>query len=92
VASVFTLGEIGGDYFYVIEFVDGETLEELIQRSGKLGPAVALEIATHVAAGLGATQKQHLVHRDTKPSNVMVSLEQGPFESVKIINLGFAKG
>src|SRR5258707_2041371 len=92
VASVFHLGEIGGDYFYVMEFVDGETLVKLIQRSGKVEPAVALEIATHVAAGLAAIQKQHLVHRDIKPSNIIVSLEQGRLESVKIIDLGLAKG
>jgi TolB-like protein len=89
---VFHLGETGGNYFYVMEFVDGETLEELVRRSGELEPNVALEIVAQVAAGLTAIHKQHLVHRDIKASNIMVSLEEGRLETVKIIDLGLAKG
>ncbi len=92
VASVFHLGKGGCNYFYVMEFVDGETLEKLIRRSGKLEAELALQIVAEVAAGLTAIQKQHLVHRDIKPSNIMVSLEEGKLESVKIIDLGLAKG
>ena len=91
VASVFHLGETGGNYFYAMEFVDGEALEKLIQRSGRIEPEMALEVVTQVALGLTAIQKQHLVHRDIKPSNIMVSLEEGRLESVKIIDLGLAK-
>jgi TolB-like protein len=89
---VFHLGETGGNYFYVMEFVDGETLEELVRRSGELEPNVALEIVAQVAAGLTAIHKQHLAHRDIKASNIMVSLEEGRLETVKIIDLGLAKG
>jgi serine/threonine protein kinase/Flp pilus assembly protein TadD len=92
VASVFHLGESGGNYFYAMEFVDGETLEKLIKRSGSLETDLALEIVGQVAAGLTAIQKQHLVHRDIKASNIMVSLEEGGPETVKIIDLGLAKG
>jgi serine/threonine protein kinase/tetratricopeptide (TPR) repeat protein len=91
VASVFHLGESGGNYFYVMEFVEGETLEKLIRRSNTLETDVALEVVAQVAAGLTAIQKQHLVHRDIKPSNIMVSLDEGRLESVKIIDLGLAK-
>ena len=77
VASVFHLGRTGQNYFYAMEFVAGETLENLIKRSGRLEVKLALEIATQVAAGLVAVHKQKLVHRDIKPSNVMVSLEDG---------------
>src|SRR5271166_1605660 len=77
VASVFHLGRTGQNYFYAMEFVEGETLENLIKRSGKLKVQLALEIATQVAAGLAAVHKQKLVHRDIKPSNIMVSLEDG---------------
>jgi serine/threonine protein kinase len=75
VASVFHLGRTGQNYFYAMEFVEGETLERLIRRSGRLEVKLALEIAKQVAAGLGAVHKQKLVHRDIKPSNIMVSLE-----------------
>src|SRR6266446_451626 len=70
VASVFHLGRTGENYFYAMEFVEGETLESLIKRSGRLEVKLALEVATQVAAGLAAVHKQNLVHRDIKPSNI----------------------
>jgi len=92
VASVLHLGESGGNYFYAMEFVDGDTLEKLIRKSGHLEIDLALEVVAQVAAGLTGIEKQHLVHRDIKPSNIMVSWEQGHIESIKIIDLGLAKG
>ena len=91
VASVFHLGRTGKNYFYAMEFVEGETLENLIKRSGRLEVKLALEIATQVAAGLAAVDKQKLVHRDIKPSNIMVSLEDVGAVAAKIIDLGLAK-
>ena len=92
VATVFHLGESGGNYFYAMEFVDGENLESLIRRRGRLETELALELTTQVAAGLTAIHKQHLVHRDIKPSNIMLSWEEDRLEKVKIIDLGLAKG
>ena len=57
VASVLHLGRTGRSYFYAMEFVEGETLEKLIKRSGRLGVKLALEIATQVAAGLVAVHQ-----------------------------------
>jgi serine/threonine protein kinase len=91
VASVFHLGRSGQDHFYAMEFVEGETLESLIKRSGRLKAKLALEIATQAAAGLAAVQKKNLVHRDIKPSNIMVCLEKGGAVTAKIIDLGLAK-
>src|SRR5271157_4989866 len=91
VASVFHLGRTGQNYFYAMEFVEGETLENLVKRSGRLKVKLALEIATQVAGGLAAVHKQKLVHRDIKPSNIMVSLEEGGAVAAKIIDLGLAK-
>jgi serine/threonine protein kinase/RNA polymerase subunit RPABC4/transcription elongation factor Spt4 len=92
VASVFHIGESGGNYYYAMELVDGESLEALIRRSGCLETDLALKIVEQVASGLAAIEKQHLVHRDIKPSNIMVSSQGGKFETVKIIDLGLAKG
>jgi len=91
VASVLHLGRTGSSYFYAMEFVEGETLEKLIKRSGQLDVKLALEIVTQVAAGLAAVHKRNLVHRDIKPSNIMVSLEEGWTVIAKIIDLGLAK-
>src|ERR1700733_2890850 len=91
VASVFHLGRTGQNYFYAMEFVAGETLASLIKRSGRLEVKLALEIAAQVAAGLIAVDKQMLVHRDIKPGNIMVSLEDGGAVAAKLIDLGLAK-
>jgi tetratricopeptide (TPR) repeat protein len=91
VASVFHLGRSGPDYFYAMEFVEGETLAGLIKRSGRLDVKLALEITTQVASGLAAVHKEKLVHRDIKPTNIMVNLEEGGAVLAKIIDLGLAK-
>jgi serine/threonine protein kinase len=91
VASVLHLGRTGNSYFYAMEFVEGETLENLIKRSGRLEVKLALEIATQVAAGLAAVHEQKLVHRDIKPTNIMVRLKEEGSVTAKIIDLGLAK-
>jgi serine/threonine protein kinase len=91
VATVFHLGKKEDNYFYAMEFVPGETLEQILRRTGPMDLKTALEIASQVAAGLSAIHKRQLVHRDIKPSNIMVHLDGGKLESVKIIDLGLAK-
>jgi len=91
VASVLHLGRTGSSYFYTMEFVEGETLEHLIRRSGQVKVKLALEIATQVAAGLAAVHEQNLVHRDIKPGNIMVRLKDDGSITAKIIDLGLAK-
>src|ERR1700751_3817022 len=91
VASVLHLGKSAGNYFYAMEFVEGETLNHLIKRSGRLDIKLALEIAAQVAAGLAAVHEQNLVHRDIKPTNIMVRLKEEGDVTAKIIDLGLAK-
>ena len=91
VASVFHLGRTGQNYFYAMEFVEGETLQNLIKRTGTLEVKQALEIATQVTAGLAAIHEQNLVHRDIKPTNIMVRLKERDSVTAKIIDLGLAK-
>jgi WD40 repeat protein/serine/threonine protein kinase len=91
VASVFHLGVKGADYFYAMEFVEGETLDRLIKRDGPLPTGVALEIVDQVAAGLGAAHKQQIIHRDIKPSNLMVAFDEHRRVTVKVIDFGLAR-
>src|SRR5262245_5494075 len=91
VASVYHLGSREREIFYAMEFVEGETLESLVKRSGPIEPMLALEIAGQVAAGLVAVHQQNLVHRDIKPGNIMVHLKGASVGTVKIIDLGLAK-
>ncbi|MBV9490552.1 MAG: protein kinase, partial [Verrucomicrobia bacterium] len=91
VASVFDLGaEEGSAYFYVMEFIEGETLEERVRRLGPLRAVEALKVASQVACALGAAARQQLVHRDLKPSNLMW-VDQDGHEVVKVIDFGLAK-
>jgi TolB-like protein/Flp pilus assembly protein TadD len=92
VASVFHIGESSGNYYYAMEFVEGESLAALIRHSSCLQTDLALDILEQAAAGLAAIEGQHLVHRDIKPTNIMVSLQHGKLEAAKIIDLGLAKG
>jgi serine/threonine protein kinase len=91
VASVYHLGSRDREIFYAMEFVDGETLERLIKRTGRIEPKLVLEIAAQVAAGLAALHQQNLVHRDIKPSNIVVRLDAGSVQITKIIDLGLTK-
>jgi predicted ATPase len=91
VASVFHLGRTGGNFFYAMEFVEGETLERFLKRAGRLDVKLALEITRQVAGGLAAIHKRKLVHRDIKPSNIIVFVEEGGVVTAKIIDLGLAK-
>ena len=91
VASVYHLGSRGREVFYAMELVEGETLEHLIKRRGRLEVRLALEIATQVAAGLAAIHQQHLVHRDIKPGNIIVRLNAESGGIAKIIDLGLVK-
>ena len=90
VASVFNLGTYQDSYFYVMEFIDGETIEACVKRKGRLDPAEALNIALQVARALGVAAKLQLVHRDLKPSNLMLLNQEGE-PTVKVIDFGLAK-
>jgi serine/threonine protein kinase len=90
VASVFNLSTDQDNYFYVMEFIDGETVEACVKRKGRLEPTEALNITLQVARALAAAAKQRLVHRDLKPSNLMLVDEEGD-SVVKVIDFGLAK-
>src|ERR1700759_4570281 len=90
VASVFNLGMDRENYFYVMEFIDGETLEAAVRRKGPLAPVDALDIALQVARALAVAAKQQLVHRDLKPTNLMI-VDQEEELTVKVIDFGLAK-
>src|SRR5260370_12569533 len=92
VARVSHYGEQDGECFYVMELVEGETLEAKVRREGPLPLALALEIIEQVARALAAAEACGVVHRDIKPSNIMLERDPGGCAPiVKVIDYGVAK-
>src|SRR5256886_6318146 len=92
VARVSHYGEQNGECFYVMELVEGETLEAKVRREGPLPLALALEIIEQVARALAAAEACGVIHRDIKPSNIMLERDPGGCAPiVKVIDYGVAK-
>src|SRR6478736_6106934 len=85
-----------GQYFYAMELIEGETLDERVHRAGPLDARTTIEIAQQVTSALAAAEKHGLVHRDVKPANLMLVSPDGETGNnkkllVKIIDFGLAK-
>ncbi|HEV7500754.1 MAG TPA: serine/threonine-protein kinase, partial [Vicinamibacteria bacterium] len=72
VCRVHDVGEVDGQHFLTMEYVDGEDLASLLRRIGHLPRDKGLEIARQICAGLAAAHERGVLHRDLKPSNVMI--------------------
>ena len=72
VCRVYDVGEVDGQTFYTMEYVDGEDLSSLLRRIGRLPQDKAIEIARQLCAGLAAAHTKGVLHRDLKPANIML--------------------
>jgi response regulator RpfG family c-di-GMP phosphodiesterase len=74
-------------YYFVMEFIEGTDLDELVSRAGPMAPVRACDLIYQVASALAEAHKHQLVHRDIKPSNILITTE----EQAKLLDFGLAR-
>jgi len=86
IVEVYDVGEDDGEYYIVMEYIEGKHLKNLIKKRGKLTVSEAVDIVMQITDGLSVAHDSYIIHRDIKPQNIMV-LENG---LVKITDFGIA--
>lgn len=87
VVNVYDVGEEQGIYYIVMELVEGITLKKYIEKKARLSYEEAVSIAIQVGMGIEAAHEKHIIHRDIKPQNIIISLAG----KVKVTDFGIAK-
>lgn len=87
IVNVYDVGEENGIYYIVMELVEGITLKKYIEKKARLSVKEAVSIAIQVSLGIEAAHNNHIIHRDIKPQNIMISKEG----RVKVTDFGIAK-
>ncbi len=87
IVNVYDVGEENGIYFIVMELVEGITLKKYIEKKAGLSVKEAVSIAIQVSMGIEAAHNNHIIHRDIKPQNIIISKEG----KVKVTDFGIAK-
>jgi hypothetical protein len=87
IVTAYDAGVAGDHKFFIMEFVDGLSLERVLHRKGTLPERTALEIALRVADALDYAWQRRIIHRDVKPQNIMITKAR----TVKLCDLGLSK-
>ena len=86
IVEVYDVGEDNGEYYIVMEYIEGKHLKQLLKKRGKLTVGEAVDIVMQITDGLSVAHDSYIIHRDIKPQNIMI-LENG---LVKITDFGIA--
>ena len=86
IVEVYDVGEDNGEYYIVMEYVEGKHLKALLKKRGKLTVPEVIDIALQITNGLSVAHDSYIIHRDIKPQNIMI-LENG---LIKITDFGIA--
>ncbi len=87
IVNIFDVGEENGVYYIVMELIEGITLKKYIERRKKLGIRESIEVSMQVSRGLQAAHSEHIIHRDIKPQNIMISKDG----KIKVTDFGIAR-
>ncbi|MCH5280638.1 MAG: Stk1 family PASTA domain-containing Ser/Thr kinase [Lachnospiraceae bacterium] len=87
IVNVYDVGEEEGIYYIVMELVEGITLKNYIEKKARLSIKEAISIAIQVSMGIEAAHNNHIIHRDIKPQNIIISKDG----KVKVTDFGIAK-
>jgi serine/threonine-protein kinase len=87
IVNIYDVGNENGNSYIVMEYIDGITLKTYIEKKGQLSFKEAVSIAIQVAKGIEAAHKNHIIHRDIKPQNIMISTDG----KVKVTDFGIAR-
>lgn len=87
IVNVYDVGKEGNIYFIVMELIDGRPLSDIIEENGPLDYRHVIEIGKQVAAALSLAHKNHIIHRDVKPHNIMITKDG----IAKLADFGIAK-
>jgi serine/threonine-protein kinase len=85
--SIYDWGEVDGTYYIAMEYVEGETLKDLIRRRGRLSGNESVAVTTQLLAAVDFAHRSGIVHRDIKPQNVMLDRSG----TVKVMDFGIAR-
>jgi len=87
VVQIYTVRDADGMLYLAMEYIDGQSLEEVVEKSGKLPLSELLAAAEQIAAGLGAAHARGIIHRDLKPANVL----RGGDGRLRLVDFGLAR-
>lgn len=87
IVSIYDVGEENGLHYIVMELIEGKTLKEIITEKGRLPWKDAVKIAMQIASGLEQAHKNHIIHRDIKPHNIIMTKDG----NAKVTDFGIAK-
>jgi len=87
IVSIYDIGQDGGHYYLVMEYVEGCTLKNIIQEKGRLDPLEAIDYALQICDALQHAHDSNIIHRDIKPQNILVT-KKG---QAKVTDFGIAK-
>ena len=90
--AIFDYGRAADDaFFYVMEYVDGITIQQLVRDFGRQPPERVIHLLLQICGSLSEAHQHGLVHRDVKPANILLTARSGLYDMIKVLDFGLVK-